>query len=86
MVFKLKMELWSSIPLIYQKLQEGYVPKVINHTSIEKPKNDLYYIEKVLNVKRAANFSKHHQNALKLAYNRLREALDVQDNIEIDQL
>ena len=72
--------------LIYQKLQEGYVPKVKKEAPIEQPKNDLYYIEKVLNEKRAANFSKHHQNALKLAYRRLREALDVQNNIDLDQL
>ena len=55
---------------IHQKLLLGELPQR-KTTKAASGQPDLYYLEKVLHIKLAGNFSTHYKNALQLAYNLL---------------
>ena len=57
---------------IYSKLTSGFKPKVRGENSLPKDQPDIYYIKEALNRKLKQGFSKHYNNALLLAYKRIR--------------
>lgn len=58
---------------IYSKLLLGFTPLRKGQQENDINKSDLYYLSKALNQKLEEGHSKHHQNALKLAFNRIKE-------------
>jgi len=58
---------------IYSKMQSGKVPAHRGQQHILEKMSDLYYLEQALKRKLKEGHSKHHQNALKLAYERIKE-------------
>ena len=58
---------------IYSKLLLGFTPLRKGQQENTINKSDLYYLRKALNQKLEEGHSRHHQNALKLAFNRIKE-------------
>ena len=56
---------------IYTKLLAGELPRVKNQAGVLDSQSDLYYIKEALNRKLQEGYSKHYNNALKLAYLRI---------------
>ena len=58
---------------VYSKLLSGTVPAHRGQQHIIENQPDLYYLEQALNRKLKEGHSKHHRNALKLAYERIKD-------------
>lgn len=57
---------------IYSKLLAGDTPNISRESTKDDHQNDLFYLEKALIEKLKEGHSKHHRNALKLAYKRIK--------------
>ncbi|MBL6610812.1 MAG: hypothetical protein ISP51_02025, partial [Flavobacteriaceae bacterium] len=58
---------------VYSKLLTGTVPTQRGRQPILENQSDLYYLEQALKRKLKEGHSKHHLNALKLAYERIKD-------------
>jgi len=58
---------------VYSKLLSGMVPTQRGRQPILENQSDLYYLEQALKRKLKEGHSKHHRNALRLAYERMKD-------------